>query len=367
MSNNKKKTQQHEKRKKKYKSKVEARQSINGKPRYPLFELTSTEAGDPAFVRLIKDAIDNFSYATCDIAPLYLKMLHIMKLHDFHYAEAVLRKMIQLDEEKNDTNDSNRANFEASKLFHCVGDAIFRQIGHQLLSPYILWNEVNFTPIGRRFEVSFNSLLRERGSKGDAYYSRKRPTVEIEGKLLIVAFSIHAMERICSRLKGNRMTYIALGDAFSYFNDCRYFENAILYPDQLGFTFYDLCCGPHHVTHRYVADVYGYENIRLDGGNLYYRLGYCPAVIEHGFFKAKTFLYPGYKCTPEYGLLLNATMSHDKRNHLLHLTDAQETKYEEMLMRGEVAAVKWFHDNGIPQVIQTKMAILDVKAIRGGS
>ena len=87
------------------------------------------------------------------------------------------------------------------------------------------------------------------------------------------------------------------------------------------------------------------------GGVPYYRLGYCPVAFEKGFAKAKTFLTPGYRNTPEYGRLLNnKKIGQTEKNRLIGMTTNLTSL--EMLMQEKTDHIKWFHENGIPQVVQ---------------
>jgi hypothetical protein len=83
----------------------------------------------------------------------------------------------------------------------------------------------------------------------------------------------------------------------------------------------------------------------------YYRVGYCPVVVEGDFAKATTLLYPGYGGTPEYGLIVRSGLGREERRTLL---DTASGMSRDVLERtGDFSLTKWFHDNGVPQVIET--------------
>ena len=88
-------------------------------------------------------------------------------------------------------------------------------------------------------------------------------------------------------------------------------------------------------------------------GKLYYRVGYCPIFFDFdkGFAKAKTFLFPGFRETPEYEALDNADMPRDTKRRLQRL--ATNSNMSSLLETNDISALKWFDDNGVPQVIQT--------------
>jgi hypothetical protein len=82
---------------------------------------------------------------------------------------------------------------------------------------------------------------------------------------------------------------------------------------------------------------------------------YCPVVFEDGFAKAKTFLYPGYTSTPEYGLLLRSKLSRAEREVLIESSTSLNA--DEVVLNENPETIKWFHDNGIPQVVQMKQTV----------
>lgn len=121
------------------------------------------------------------------------------------------------------------------------------------------------------------------------YYSKRKPTIEIDGQQKIVGFSEHAVLQTCDRIAPRWKTYAGLGDVFPFFNNCVYFERSDLYPDQLGFTFYNRCF-PRFWSYFYVHELFPEETAETN--DYYFRVGYCPAVISGDFIKAKTLLFP---------------------------------------------------------------------------
>ena len=70
--------------------------------------------------------------------------------------------------------------------------------------------------------------------------------------------------------------------------------------DNLTLTFFDQCRKGHFFW-KYVEEILG-EDVE-DDGHYYRRIGYCPAVVEGDFIKAKTLLFPGHRNTPEHLLV----------------------------------------------------------------
>jgi len=240
-----------------------------------------------------------------------------------------------------------------------LGQAVFDLIGEADLDKYLPLNDVTFAFRGCDVFGRFDTLLHAKGSGGAVYYSRKRPTIEIDGEKKIVAFSKHAIDRICDRIKPNRKTYAAVGDLFSFLNYCVYFERCDLDGGQLGFTFYDTCGKPPFWQHRYITDVLGEENVIPGMGECYYRVGYCPAIIEGDFIKAKTLLYPGFAATPEYGAILRSSLSRREKQEMIE--KVKHLDAECLWKSDDLSLIKWFHDNGVPQVVQLRQPVFDYK------
>ncbi|HVX12725.1 MAG TPA: hypothetical protein VHC22_16205 [Pirellulales bacterium] len=117
------------------------------------------------------------------------------------------------------------------------------------------------------------------------------------------------------------------------------------------FVLYNKCGEPPFVSYLvYVAKVLGKENVDPTKGECYYRVGYCPAVLDGDFATAKTLLFPGYSSTPEYGLIRQSRLSREQKNSLMETTRMLDAN--EVMLEDNYQTVKWFHDNGLPQVVQ---------------
>jgi hypothetical protein len=230
-----------------------------------------------------------------------------------------------------------------------VGQTVFRTIPAEQLRQWIPFHDVEFILVGREIVVKFRSLEQAKGPGGTVYFSRHRPTLEIDGQKKVIGWSRHAIERTCERLAPRWDSYLGLGDVFAFFDKCMYFERADLHGGQLGFTFYDVCA-QGFFTELFAKKVLGQPT----GKQSYYRVGYCPAVVEGEFIKAVTLLYPGFHGTPEYRAILNAGLRRDEEKRLIVQARQQSREYLEKT--GDFSLVKWFHDQGVPQVIQTVKA-----------
>jgi hypothetical protein len=80
----------------------------------------------------------------------------------------------------------------------------------------------------------------------------------------------------------------------------------------------------------------------------YFRIGYCPILLTSGYALAKTVLFPGYKGTPEYSLIVQSDIPHQEKSKLLQYCD--DLTIPKLNETYDFRHMKWFHDNGITQV-----------------
>lgn len=218
---------------------------------------------------------------------------------------------------------------------------------------YLPFNDVTIVPYGQDFLVKFDSLERRNSKYGTMYFSRARPSVMLEGRPWTVSFSRHAIERVCERVVHNWKTYAGFGDAFWRYAKCTYFEPASVRKGEVqqpAFTFYDGC-----------ENGFATESIRdyicphCDASKRYaFRLGYCPVgFVDDEFAHATTLLYPGMNGTPEHDLLVRSALPTSTINRFVDLLE--EISYKKVAQSDEpLEVLKWFHDNGIPQIVEKK-------------
>jgi len=235
-----------------------------------------------------------------------------------------------------------------------VGEAVMRKIPATVLERFLPMNDVEFLAIEHRILVNFRSLLRFTSPWGTTYYSRYKPTTEFNGKEYVVGFSKEAIKRVCERIVPYPywMTYGGLGDVYAYLEHCQYFEPCTLGDGGVAFTFFDLCDDRRSWNYSYVENVLGVGNLEPRKGKPYYRVGYCPVVFEREFAKAKTLLLPGYAKTPECEALDKSALPPEEKARLRSMATNSEVAAHLMKMN-DLSAIKWFHENAVPQVIQT--------------
>lgn len=302
--------------------------------KFPAFEIEASNADD-GFVNLIRRTLKDIDFRDSTLFhPKETEFLKLVKREPGNVIPALMQEV-------------RKRNLSAMHLVNMVGHRVFTRIGRIRLREWIPYHDVQFLLAGEKIVVRFRSLERAKGSGGTIYYSPLRPQIEIDGKKLIVGWSRHAIERTCERLAPRWDSYLGLGDVFALFYECRRFESCELHAGrQFGFSLFDISANGYFSGHI-AEQVLG----RPGQQNCYYRVGYCPVVVEGEFGKATTLLYPGYCGTPEYGLILRARFGREERQKLIEI--ASEMSREVLEKTQDFSVMKWFHENGVPQIIET--------------
>ncbi len=312
------------------------------------------EHGNPEFVAIVKEAIRRFDFAELD--KVEQNAFRMMKQFGTAYALAALKKMMRKFQEEG-VSDPYLASADGQWLCS-VGHALFSHIPDDVKRSFLPMNDVEFRYRDDVIVAKFRSLLTQKSSGGTIYYSRYKPTIDFKGKEYIIGFSTEAIKRTCERTTKDPLRYYAaLGDVYAYFEDCQYFEPCTLRDGSPAFSFFDECPNPDpgqqvvSFKFRLAKNILGSKEVDPTQGKLYYRVGYCPVAFDQGFAKAKTLLFPGFKKTPEYEMLEKVRMPSDTKRRLQRL--ATNSDISHLWETDDVSALKWFHDNGVPQVIQT--------------
>ena len=95
--------------------------------------------------------------------------------------------------------------------------------------------------------------------------------------------------------------------------------------------------------------------IQRDQEQFIFVLGYCPVEIVRRHAVARSFLYPGYRNTPEAALVASAPISQAMRYRLR--TAAKDNTLAELVKSDAYDLFKWYHDNGVPQVVRRAEAL----------
>ena len=321
--------------------------------KYPEVIFDESE-GDPEFIALIKNtqaAIDLDDPADCDdtIRGFYT-MIRRFGIDKYDNDIAMVRA-------EGEETASKVGLMDFAFRMH-YGTVLFNKIPEEVRKKFLPYNDVFIGFVGNNLLFLFSSLLKTKGVGGTIYHSRKQPTMTLDEEILKVGFSRHAIEQAVVRLNPNYLQYAASGDVHAFFANCTYHEpvtlDSRLHPNQPAFCMYGSCDDPSFKAYEvYVDDIFGLNGATPDysRGNFYYRLGYFPVERDNGFAKAVTFIRPGYTGTPELDLLQRRTDLPRQEKAFL-LREARENKGREALLEGRTEVIKWFHDNGVAQVVQ---------------
>jgi hypothetical protein len=331
---------------------AEAKRKQRRRDRYPKIRF-DTKNGDPEFVDAVRTALASIDFEDRTLFTKLDRRFH-QQVRSNGFA-AAMKTVFLAQQQVHEQSEQLQVPYH-SLLPLKFGSVLLEQIPETVRRRLMPYNDVLARFEGRDLVLRFSSMWSMGGGNGTIYFSRRKPTVKLEGNERIVAFSRHAIERICERLKPDYIQYASAGDIHAFFNNCIYFEPVTLHGNQPAFALYDFCYDDSFASYQtYVKGVLGEENLDPSLGKAYYKVGYCPVAFEGNFAKAKTFLYPGYKGTPEYGLIRNADLSRSERNELFEATENLDGY--QVLLNGKHDTIKWFHDNGVPQVVQFKHTV----------
>lgn len=241
-----------------------------------------------------------------------------------------------------------------------VGERVFEQLPEvyqaKLLPHYYFFPLI--APEGVR--IRFGFLERVKRDTGWGYYSQHKPTVAINGTKWIVCFSEHAIERVVERSSfDERLTYAHYMDCANYFDGCVYFEPVTMAKGTPAIRlFMNEGLGGRPTRYwEYLRKIAGIENIDQYPKPPAYVLGYCHVDCKGKFAKATSFWYPGYDGTPEDTLVRNAYLHKDAEKRLRDM--ASDNKTVRVINEGRHEAIRWYHDNGEPQVVFLEKELFD--------
>ena len=208
---------------------------------------------------------------------------------------------------------------------------------------------------GKSLLVSFTLMdcVEDKGKL--LYIPHWKPTVRMQGVEWQAGLYPHALERLCSRLvPQHSLTYTNCVDVFHRFsqNMLRFVPTSLAdgqeavrvdFSPPLGTVFYEA----YAAWARRLLEFPETHDFSRDG-RWAMVLGYLPLRVRGKYARAKTFLLPGFAKTPEHALGLRKATSNSERRLLRAMRD--EKKRTRDLAGDTLTAIKWYHDNGVPQV-----------------
>ena len=247
-------------------------------------------------------------------------------------------------------------------LMTLLGEFIFARLPEKYRTNPLPDYYFHVNPVDKTLRIEFAFLPSVIEDTSRIYYSPEEPKVPFGGGQWKMGFFKHALERACQRIATQTpISYRDFSLCVKYLRHCTHFESLTLPDGQEAVRLYMPVSFP---TGRVYMD-----EILADGGEgsaegePHYVLGYCPLKIIRTRAVALTFLYPGYSNTPEHELVRNASISPSLRQELLQA--ARDNTAEFVLGGQTTKVIKWYHDNGVPQVVRLKQSVLQAPLIEG--
>jgi hypothetical protein len=310
------------------------------------------DGGDPAFVTAVNQLANEFDFenpACCQ--ERQRKIFKMFRAVGFH--EMMRRTKISMREAPQSGVEAHvMEDLVMAPLMLHVGDWIFNRLNDDYRKSPLPFHYFTVVPTGNELLVVFRFLPTVSTEHGTVYFSPAQPKVAIGGGQWKVGFFRHAIERVCERLcPSERIGYAHFNVCEIYFRSCVHYEPLELPDGQHAIRLFQDCdhAGPHDED-PYITRVLGMDRQPGKRTRLYRTLGYCPIAFVGPRAVAKTFLFPGFRNTPEDDLVRTTPMSADQRKILLDI--ASDNTARKVHQAEGLTAIKWYHDNGVPQVYE---------------
>lgn len=310
--------------------------------------------GDAGLVGSIRQALSRFSYADpqCCNENLLIHYRAIAAYGTERWQHELLPNLFsQLSAHGDDVRQA--INETVFNVVTHLGQWLFEQLPHCYTENPLPDYFYRVAFAGNELIIGFRFLDTVKDTAGRAYLPAGKKTVAIAGCHYQVALYRHAVEQMLRRM---RMTpvlnyaqsmniYTLLTTNALHFTHVPLTDNA----DALRVAFeIPTIPGVSAYYDLYVKEILGEENLIPNGGRLYAVAGYLPITIQHGYARAKTFLFPGYAKTPERRLFTSQPDTPELRR--LRRTAVEENTFADVFAGTTLDFMKWYHLNGVPQV-----------------
>jgi hypothetical protein len=324
--------------------------------RYPRIIIDPT-GGEPGFVEEVRRVVGRFSFddpECCDeiVRNNYMLMAKLgMRGWRDYFRERIWAESESSVEAKATLERNGVA------IFSHLGKWIFNSLPRHLTAAFspATFFQVDLTDAGA--VVRFNLLKSVEEPTGRLYIPPDEPTVVMQGATWRVGLYRHALERLCSRLQmGASLRYTHYAEISLRFAHRMLTYTPMTLHDGQESLRVDFELPLTTAYYDYYA-AYARTILHLPESHTFPRsekwyavMGYLPLQVQGKYARAKTFLLPGFMKTPEFGLARRAKLSLEDHVMLTAMTD--ETKRTGDLAGDTIAAIKWYHDNGVPQVFR---------------
>lgn len=325
---------------------IKGRSDYSPSDRFPEILVESATKPKP-LLKAVRRAVREVREQHVSLLPRY-QMLFFRHARRDGFAAA----FAQLDRAAERAGDSDPAvPVERAATFFQLGDVIQARLPSDLTVPWRTMDLLFGHPEPNQMFIRFRTLEEgtwiRNGVREPFYFSRRRPAIVCQADRVkrTVAFSMHALERICERTVGDWRTFAGQGDVFGFVENCVYYpERPSFAGADAAFLLFQKCDPPFH-SQRMLLGILG--NVE-QGQNYYYLVGYCPVRFYGAYAIAVTLLVPGMDGTPER-LVINSlpeptrTIMHHKLSSQIKFTNTSDPGIWELLKR--------FHNEVTPQIV----------------
>jgi hypothetical protein len=315
--------------------------------------LVDPEFGSPELVGVIQDLAPKFDLRLPECrgqAPTqYFTLLREYGVEGF---QDLIRQLARTSPDPQRTTE-DIVFHQITGTLNAPGNWLFERLPSHLKNGSLITNFFYVAFDGDDFIVRFRVLETATSAGGTVYIPPCKPTIRLAGVQWDVALHRHAMERLCERLRATAAPtyyqYFLLWASLSH-NIWRY-EPIELNDGQQGLRVLTLISPFESGTKWhdvYVKQILGENNVPHPEKMLAVVLGYFPVEVSSRFARAITFLFPGYVNTPEARLVEALPPNAWMRRRVRAL--AKDANFHSLFYRKTVEAIKWYHENGVPQV-----------------
>ena len=320
---------------------------LRTKQLYPEMVIEQTNA-DPEFVEAIRTAVARIDFTDANqFVPFCPKIYKRMKANG---AWNVIYEILQ--KAKSDLQRQSASEAMQDLLFG-VGQTIYTAIPEAILKEYTPINNLRVLLQDKQLRLKCSKLNTVTTSRGSAFASRNQPRVTIDGSEYVVAFSRHAIQRICERRTNIPYTYRVSGEIHSMLSDLRYFEPVKLRDGQWAIELIDVLHGDMFEYFAFATERFGFKTLRIP--RAYILTGYCPICFDGDIAVATTYLLPGSTKTPEYQAIGASTLPRMEKEQLRKIVSTNDI----VDLDSRLDVLNWVTDQGVPQAFWSEERLFD--------
>lgn len=316
--------------------------------RFPALIVESEDGVHPALRQAVDAAVARFSYDDDTACPPEVRGFY-KAIRQVGWDEVIDQ---WIEEHGKGGQKATQMTYAIQFMSQHLGNWIFHQIPDDIKHDVIPFS-VFETHLGQEvISVRLTALRKAKGGGGNIYYSesnKRRPLPVGDGEYPL-GFSRHAIDQICFRESNPNVSYSAAVHVHRVLSDWTCVEVCKLCDETPAVSLFSLCGLPSSRNHDlYVKRLLGVVTTDWTKELFAYRLGYCPIVVDNGFAKALTFLYPGYRNTPERRTIERSRdLSHAKRVRWLEVIENMSV--DNLGDDQHAGPIEWFHRNAAVQV-----------------